>query len=183
MDSGFIMAGLSSSFNGDVTSHHGSSTYPLYDYWVVKTDSLGNLLWEKCLGGSSDDLATDIIETSLNEYVVAGYSYSNDGDVTLNNGSLDFWIVKLGPTPVGIKGQKMESDISIYPNPSQGTINVEFPEQTLSIEVFNSTGQQIEKQNTKHQTKTTFNINEEGLYMLRIITGSEIITRKVVVGK
>ena len=51
--------------------------------------------WEKSLGGTGYDAAQSIQQISDGGYIVAGYSTSNDGDVTNNNGSYDYWIVKL----------------------------------------------------------------------------------------
>jgi len=51
--------------------------------------------WQKCLGGSSYDYAQSIQQTADGGYVVCGYTPSNDGDVSGNHGSEDFWIVKL----------------------------------------------------------------------------------------
>ncbi|MCP4458407.1 MAG: DUF4493 domain-containing protein [Cytophagales bacterium] len=89
-DGGYIVAGSSQSSDGDVTGNNGN-----YDYWVVKLDVSGNLSWQKSLGGSGGDYAYSIQETSDGEYIVAGSSYSSDGDVTSNQGSADYWVVKL----------------------------------------------------------------------------------------
>ena len=89
-DGGYIAAGYSKSSNGDVTGNHG-----FYDYWVVKLDGAGNIQWQKCLGGTSYDQAFSIQQTADGGYVVAGWSYSNDGDVTGNHGGDDYWVVKL----------------------------------------------------------------------------------------
>jgi hypothetical protein len=92
-DGGYIMAGYSYSDSSDVTGNHGNA-----DYWVVKLDSAGNMLWQKCLGGTDDDYAKSILQTSAGEFVVTGYSYSNDGDVTGHHGTnsyFDYWVVKL----------------------------------------------------------------------------------------
>ncbi|WP_312303291.1 T9SS type A sorting domain-containing protein [Chryseobacterium sp.] len=89
-DGGYIVAGESSSTNGDVTGNHGNS-----DYWIVKLDLSGNLQWQKSLGGSNQDKANSIQQTFDGGYIVAGESYSNDGDVTGNHGNSDYWIVKL----------------------------------------------------------------------------------------
>jgi len=89
-DGGYIIAGYTFSNNGDVSGNHGS-----YDYWVVKLDSSGNLQWQKCLGGNGTDTATSIQQTSDEGYIVAGYTYSKNGDVSGNHGSGDYWIVKL----------------------------------------------------------------------------------------
>ena len=92
-DSGYIVAGLAYSNNGDVSGHHGDSLH--CDVWVVKLDAEGDIEWQKSLGGSGTDAAYSIKQTFDGGYIVAGYSYSNDGDVGKNYGSADFWIVKL----------------------------------------------------------------------------------------
>ena len=88
-DDGYVVAGWSNSNNGDITGAHGDM-----DYWIVKLDLNGNLVWQKSLGGSSNDQVFSITKNNEEEYIVAGLSASNDGDVTENHDS-DFWIVKL----------------------------------------------------------------------------------------
>jgi len=90
MDNGFIIAGSSESSDGDVGFNNGMS-----DFWIFKIDSIGNLMWERSFGGSNFEYATSIDETTENEFVVAGYSLSNDGDVGSNNGSYDYWVIKI----------------------------------------------------------------------------------------
>ena len=89
-DGGYITAGWNRSKNGDVTGNHGD-----YDFWVLKLNSSGSLLWQKSLGGSSADLAYSIQQTTDKGYIVAGGTSSNDGDVIGNHGKEDFWVVKL----------------------------------------------------------------------------------------
>lgn len=89
-DNGYIIAGHSFSNDGNVTGLHGTC-----DFWIVKTDSVGNIEWEKAIGGSNDDGARSIQKTIDGGYIVAGYTSSNNGDVTGLHGSRDFWIVKL----------------------------------------------------------------------------------------
>jgi hypothetical protein len=54
--------------------------------------------WAKCYGGTKDDDAEVIKQTSDGGYIVAGYSISNDGDVTGHHDTSDYWIVKLNDT-------------------------------------------------------------------------------------
>jgi hypothetical protein len=89
-DSGYIVAGWSSSNDGDVSGNHGG-----YDYWIVKLTKNGDIQWQKSLGGSDYDLANSIQQTTDSGYIVAGTSNSNDGDVSGNHGNIDYWIVKL----------------------------------------------------------------------------------------
>ncbi len=92
-DSGYIVAGWTNSTDGDVSGNHGVT-----DAWVVKLSSTGTIEWQKCLGGSLNDQATGIQQTSDDGYIVGGYSFSNDGDVSGNHGNGDYWVVKLSST-------------------------------------------------------------------------------------
>jgi hypothetical protein len=99
-DGGFIVAGNSYSNDGDVSGNHGDK-----DYWVVKLSSIGNIEWQKSLGGSVEDSTNSIQQTNDGGYIVLGYSFSNDGDISDNHGLSDYWVVKL--TSIGtIEWQK-----------------------------------------------------------------------------
>jgi hypothetical protein len=89
-DGGYAVAGSATSTNGDVTGNKGRS-----DVWVVKLNANGNIMWQKNLGGSSDDIAHSIINASGGGYAIAAYTESADGDVAGNHGRGDMWIVKL----------------------------------------------------------------------------------------
>jgi hypothetical protein len=90
IDGGYIVAGETYSNNVNVTGNHGS-----YDAWVVRLNSMGDLLWQKCLGGTGFDGANSIQTTTDGGYIMAGFNTSTDGDVSGNNGSKDLWVVKL----------------------------------------------------------------------------------------
>jgi len=89
IDSGYIMTGFSSSTDGDKTSVFGG-----YDIWTIKINDTGGIIWNKSYGGSSDDYAASVQQTADSGYVIAGYSYSSDGEVSANYGDLDMWVVK-----------------------------------------------------------------------------------------
>jgi len=89
-DGGYIVAGSSYSNDGDVSVNHGSN-----DYWVVKLTSTGSIQWQKALGGTSSEHCKSIQQTSEGGYMVAGFTYSNNGDVSGHHGFNDYWIVKL----------------------------------------------------------------------------------------
>ncbi|MEO6454263.1 MAG: hypothetical protein ABIN97_09335 [Ginsengibacter sp.] len=99
-DGGYILAGFSSSNDGDVTGNHGGG-----DSWIIKLNSTGIVEWQKCLGGSNEEKAYSIEQASDGAYIVAGFTGSNDGDVTGNHGNWDFWLVKLSGIG-GIEWQK-----------------------------------------------------------------------------
>jgi hypothetical protein len=103
-DGGYIVAGYTSSNDGNVTNggYHGAN-----DYWVVKLDGLGNIVWQKCLGGSSTDYAYSIQQTADSGYIVAGSTNSNDGNVSGKHALDDFWVLKLSETRAGISISKI----------------------------------------------------------------------------
>lgn len=87
---GYIVAGYAQSSNGDITGSHGG-----WDYWIVKLSSAGDKIWQKSLGGTSDDLAYSIASAPGGGFITVGYSFSNNGDVSGNHGGTDGWAVKL----------------------------------------------------------------------------------------
>ena len=92
-DGGYIVAGESASpqGNGNVTSPNKGGL----DYWVVKLNSAGGVVWQKSFGGSKNEYCYDIRLTADGGYILAGETESTDGDVTGNHGGRDFWVVKL----------------------------------------------------------------------------------------
>lgn len=90
IDGGYVVAGYSQSYTGDITGQHGDG-----DFWIIKLDAAGSLIWQKALGGSNFDSATDIQQTDDEGYIVCGISFSNNGDVNGNHGDRDMWVVKL----------------------------------------------------------------------------------------
>lgn len=89
-DGGYATAGYTYSNDGDVSGNNGPS-----DFWVIKYNSRGSMVWQKTFGGTSDDNARSIIQTSDGGYAIAGYSISNNGNVSGNHGSVDMWIIKI----------------------------------------------------------------------------------------
>ena len=93
-DGGFILGGESwSSISGDKTEN----TFGYDDYWVIKTDASGNMMWQNNIGGSANDRLYAIQQTSGNGYILGGESSSGiSGDKTEENiGYSDYWIIKL----------------------------------------------------------------------------------------
>jgi len=109
-DGGFIVVGWSNSKNGDVMGNHGTS-----DYWVIKLSQLGDLEWQKCLGGSKVDVADAVKQTPDGGFIVVGQSNSIDGDVIADTVSNDFWIVKLDVLGTIEWQKKLGSSVSDYP--------------------------------------------------------------------
>ena len=99
-DNHFLLTGVL-----DVTASGGAGNFGRNsnrhaggDYWSIKVSSTGNLVWSRFFGGSFTDIPFGVVETSNNEFIIAGSSDSNDVDITGNKGSYDFWVVKAAAT-------------------------------------------------------------------------------------
>jgi uncharacterized repeat protein (TIGR01451 family) len=88
-DHGFIIAGSSSSSNNDLTGNNGKT-----DGWLLKIDGAGTIQWQKNVGGTENDCLRSLVLTEDGAVVAAGYTMSNNGDVTGNHGQQDVWAVK-----------------------------------------------------------------------------------------
>ncbi|MBT8187261.1 MAG: hypothetical protein HKP38_10305 [Croceitalea sp.] len=89
-DGGFVMAGFSESDDFDISNSKGS-----YDFWVVKIDKNGNMIWEKSFGGSGIEIAYDITKNGEGGYSIVGNTFSTDTDVSKNNGESDVWLINI----------------------------------------------------------------------------------------
>ncbi len=88
---GYLLSGNSNSQpSGDVSMHFSQD-----DYWIVRVDNGGNIVWEKSLGGNNADNEARAVINPNGDIFVAGTSWSNDGLVSANYGNQDFWVVKL----------------------------------------------------------------------------------------
>jgi hypothetical protein len=47
------------------------------DFWLIKTDANGNMQWNQTYGGTNNEAASKIVETSDGGFALAGYTYSN----------------------------------------------------------------------------------------------------------
>lgn len=88
-DGGYIMVGSTKSSNGSFTSNHGMS-----DAFLIKTNAVGIIEWQKTYGGSNDDFGHTVIVLADGSYVFSASSMSSNGDLTTNNGNTDLWVVK-----------------------------------------------------------------------------------------
>jgi hypothetical protein len=60
-DGGYIVGGYSTSFGEG-----------FFDYWIVKLDSVGNIVWQKAFGGLANEYVLAIHETNDHGYIVIG---------------------------------------------------------------------------------------------------------------
>jgi uncharacterized repeat protein (TIGR01451 family) len=91
-DGNFLLVGTSASFDGDVVGNHGKT-----DFWALKIDLAGSVIWSKTFGGTESDNLRTGISTSECGYLLIGNTRSNNGDVSGNHGGngSDIWFAKI----------------------------------------------------------------------------------------
>jgi hypothetical protein len=97
-DGGFLLAGSSNSgISGDKTQPSRTVAGGSGDIWILKTDGLGNKLWDKTYGGSNNEGLFDMNLTSDGGVILAGVSNSGIGFEKSQacQGKEDYWIVKI----------------------------------------------------------------------------------------
>lgn len=92
-DGGYYLGGYSASgFGADKTEASLGS----FDYWVVKTDSIGNILWDNSIGGNSTDFLYDMVATEDGILLVGASVSGISGDkISTGFGSFDIWLLFL----------------------------------------------------------------------------------------
>jgi hypothetical protein len=89
-----LIAGTSGS---DISEFKSEDNLGSLDFWIVKLDQDGNIIWENTIGGNAEDFAYCVKQTLDGGYIVGGYSFSdNTFDKTSDAfGEQDYWVVKL----------------------------------------------------------------------------------------
>ncbi len=80
-DGGFALAGITNSFD------HSN-----YDFWLVKTNAIGEEQWNMTYGGSGNAIVMSMVVTD-NGYALAGSIKDQSNDAWLDDND-DVWLVK-----------------------------------------------------------------------------------------
>lgn len=93
-DGGYLMWMVS---GGGINNIKTDSSRGASDYWLVKINSIGNILWQKTIGAPGIDHILSVDQTLDGGYILGGFSWSGTGgDKTLPSfGGFDYWVVKL----------------------------------------------------------------------------------------
>lgn len=175
-DGSYIVGGYSASTDGDVTGNHGDK-----DAWIAKLTTTGTLVWQKSVGGSGIDEAYDIEMTSDGHQVLAGNSFSSNGDATVNNGDADYWIVKMGP--ILSTDTFSISTLKVFPNPANDrlTVKIDYFEPSQEITITDVLGKTIHVQKLEGLT-TLVEVSSlpNGIYFLSLMQGDTTLTQKFI---
>ena len=207
-DGGFTVFGTTMSLDGD--SQSANNLKPAWNLeignklWVFRTDSNGNLLWERAIGTQTEshEYLEDVIKHNDREYTILGQADSSGGEMPcgdynctndtayLMNSYSNYWVLHVTDTvdytalQVQERPQPQEETVQVYPNPTNNKVWIVLPEDVLvdEIRVYNVFGQVVKSVHGTNEVSVSD--MSEGVYLLRIVdTGGALYTKRITVTK
>ncbi|MDD5529195.1 MAG: T9SS type A sorting domain-containing protein [bacterium] len=178
-DGGFIITGWTSSYGAGG-----------YDVYLIKIDSVGDTLWTRTYGGSSDDWGNSVEQTTDDGFVIAGLTSS------FGAGSYDVYLIKtdsLGNVGVEEKwsevtsrlgGIKLEASPNLFTN--QTVLMYQIPATSkVSLALYDITGSCMKTLVNELKPAGTYSLNlnskglKTGVYFLTLSTDASKTTQKI----
>jgi hypothetical protein len=169
-DGGYIVGSISRSFG-----------WSNPDMWIIKLDANGDSPWTKNYGGSGHEHLYSLRQTADNGYIAVGHARSFSAN-------WEVYFLKLDQNGVvGVEELAMaEQKFNVFPNPSDGIVNIEMDEQMKfsALKISNSLGQIIFNESADQLKESkSFDLKKEGpgMYFMTLEAPSGIIVKKLIV--
>ena len=181
-DGGYVIVGETSPFGSDDE-----------DVFLVKTDSLGNAMWERTFGGSLPDVGYSVQQAADGGYIIVGKTRS------FGLGVYDVYLIKTdenGLIGVGEESSVPEdriSDVKLLqnsPNPFHDITAISYclpAAAQVTLATYDITGRLVEtlvnetQHSGIHQVRWHRRNNPSGVYFYRLEAGESVAARKMVV--
>lgn len=202
-DGGFTVFGFTNSVDGDAQSAQNLH-FPWDDYlytrlWVFRIDADGNMLWERAIGTKMgrDDILEDVVKLSDREYTILATAEppaeGYEGDFSCTNwdnrlcGFDSYWVLHI--TDIfdydSVEEGKVEgSNVSIYPNPTQGLFTVS-GNGLKQVRLYDLLGQQVALTPSYNGINAVVDTSDlaAGIYLVRVLSENGACVKRMVVTK
>jgi len=143
------------------------------DVYIVRTDSIGDTLWTKTLGGAYDERAYSVVQTPDSGFAIVGYTYS------FGAGGSDAFFLKLKPngditTAIGLPDMPAGQSFRIFPNPANNRTAIEFDKtQSGILAIYSTDGKIVKKINVFAKESINIDVStlNKGIYILKFTNG------------
>lgn len=160
------------------------------DAYLIRTDSMGDLVWTNTYGGEGEDRAVTVQQTADNGYVVVGYTSS------FGAGNDDVYLLKIEPDSLGIEeittgGPKLLF-LDVFPNPFKQVTNFRFQMSVsgqVQIRIYDAVGRLVKESSIVADTspkQITWDGRDiqgkqlpNGVYFLKVAAGNYTATKKL----
>jgi hypothetical protein len=131
-----------------------------------------------------DDVNASVFEDLIEGHAIVMVVNADNGEI-LNAGETTY-------DNVGIEENKMDVSLSIYPNPTSGNVNISFQleqNEEVSVTITNMLGEsvintgEVTKFGGQHSLIVDGSFLPDGIYMVNLHVGEQIITKKLIVAK
>ena len=188
-DGGFLLGVTSySNAGGDKSDNNLGVEQP----WIIKTDSIGNKLWDKTIFTNGHNENALIKETSNHKcyVIVSGDNGLIGGDKSEDawgGFSSDYWIVKFcqGEATSVNDLESNSDDLFIYPNPFSNELkirsNTVSPNSITTFTIFDIVGNNIISQKFNGETTVNTSSLTNGIYLLEVIIDGQSWRKKTII--
>lgn len=155
--------------------------------YLVQYTSDGEIVFAENYGGSGTDAGRALAKDANGNILITGDFSSSSvsfGDHSVyTSGGADIFIAKIDAGMVGVD-DVFQTQLSLFPNPSNGIINIENNTEIEKISVFNLQGKLIlETAVGKEKAEIDMSSFANGVYMMNIQSGNYTVTKKVVLAR
>lgn len=189
-----LFGGDSISFDGIILHNSNPNLYGS-DIYVLKCDSIGNVIWAKSAGGVGSDGVGSIAANEEGNVFITGYYYSDScsfGSYVFTDSGYNFYVAKIDSvTALYLPTNKAENDaFTIIPNPNDGQFMVQFDvimhqsTKLFQLKVLNLMGEEVRSLQLS-ANNSNINLSElsNGVYILSLNDGQQLMTKRLVIAK
>ncbi|MGQ0827406.1 MAG: SBBP repeat-containing protein [Bacteroidota bacterium] len=177
---------LTGCFNDTIT--FGNTTlidtagYPAI--FIAKYDASGNPLWAKSAEGTRNNEGYSVCTDRNNNVLITGHFagtciFESNTLISVDSFSSDILLVKLDNI-TGIEENNSPNNLTIYPNPGNGQINIISPNNIDELKITNLLGQII-YQSTPSKKNISIQLEKSGIYFATLTCNKQTITKKLII--